>query len=156
MLLPTTAAPIYFFRSVTGALRWRITSVFFELSREGQEYPRFYVWLILARTGQTDAANKELVDYLQQRGNTADWFSTAASYLLGRISDADLLAAAKSSDKKSENGQLCEAWFYTGMKKLIGGDKSGAQDCFNKSLATDQKEYTEYHFARAELKALLN
>jgi hypothetical protein len=42
------------------------------------------------------------------------------------------------------------------MKKLIAGDKSGAQDCFNKSLATHQKDYTEYHFARAELKALPN
>lgn len=128
----------------------------FELSKEGQEYPRLYVWLIGARSGQTDAANKELVDYLQQRGNTADWFSTVASYLLGRISDADLLAGAKSSVKKSEDGQLCEAWFYIGMKKLIGGDKNGAQDCFNKSLATDQKDYTEYRFARAELKALRN
>jgi len=129
---------------------------FFELSEEGQEDPRLYVWLIHARTGQTDAANKELVDYLQQRANTADWFSTVASYLLGRKSDADLLAAAKSSDKKKENGQLCEAWFYIGMKKVIGGDKSGAQDCFNKSLATDQKDYAEYHFARTELKALRN
>jgi tetratricopeptide (TPR) repeat protein len=129
---------------------------FFELSKEGQEYPRLYVWLIHARTGQTDAANKELVDYLQQRGNTVDWFSTVASYLLGGISDADLLAAARSSDKRKEDGQLCETWFYIGMKKLIGGNRSGAQDCFNKSLATDQKDYTEYHFARAELKALPN
>jgi hypothetical protein len=40
------------------------------------------------------------------------------------------------------------------MKKLLGGDNSGAQDCFNKSLATNQKDYTEYYFARAELKAL--
>ena len=129
---------------------------FFELSKQDQEYPRLYVWLIRARSGQTDAANKELVDYLQQRGKAADWFSTVASHLLGRISAADLLAAAKSSDKNKENGQLCEAWFYVGMKKLIGGDKSGAQDCFNKSVGTDQKEYTEYHFARAELKALRN
>jgi tetratricopeptide (TPR) repeat protein len=127
---------------------------FLELSKDDQEYPRLYVWLIRVRTGQTDAANKELVDYLQQRGNTADWFSTVTSHVLGRISDADLLTAAKSSDKKKESGQLCEAWFYIGIKKLMGGDKNGAQNCFNKSLATDQKDLTEYHFARAELKEL--
>jgi len=126
----------------------------FELSKEDQEYPRLYVWLIRVRTGQTGAANKELLDYLQQRGNTADWFSTVTSHVLGKISDADLLAAAKSSDKRKERGQLCEAWFYIGMKKLIAGDKAGAEACFNKSLATDQKDSTEYHFARAELKAL--
>jgi hypothetical protein len=37
---------------------------------------------------------------------------------------------------------------------LMAGDKAGAEACFNKSLATDQKDSTEYHFARAELKAL--
>ena len=127
---------------------------FFELSKEGQDYPRLYVWLIRARTGQTEMGNKELVDYLQQRGNDSDWLSTVASHLLGKISDADLLSAAKSENKNKESGQLCEAWFYIGMKKLIGGNKNGAQDCFHKSLATDRKDYTEYHFARAELKAL--
>jgi tetratricopeptide (TPR) repeat protein len=129
---------------------------FLELSKEGQEYPRLYVWLILERTGQTDAANKELVDYLQQRPDTTDWFSKVAGYLLGRISKSDLLAAAKSSNEKKEAGQMCEAWFYIGMEKLIGGDKSAARDCFNKSLATNQKNYTEYYFSRAELKALRN
>ena len=129
---------------------------FLELSKEDQEYPRLYVWLIRVRTGQTGAANKELLDYLQQRGNTADWFSTVTSHVLGKISDADLLAAAKSSDKRKERGQLCEALFYIGMKKLMAGDKAGAEACFNKSLATDQKHSTEYHFARAELKALRN
>jgi tetratricopeptide (TPR) repeat protein len=127
---------------------------FLELSKEDQEYPRLYVWLIRVRTGQTGAANKELLDYLQQRGNTADWFSTVTSHVLGKKSDADLLTAAKSSDKRKERGQLCEAWFYIGMKKLMAGDKAGAEGCFNKSLATDQKDSTEYHFARAELKAL--
>ncbi len=127
---------------------------FFGLSKEDQEYPRLYVWLIRVRTGQTGAANKELVDYLQQRGTTADWFSTVTSHVLGKKSDADLLTAAKSSDKRKERGQLCEAWFYIGMKKLMAGDKAGAEGCFNKSLATDQKDSTEYHFARAELKAL--
>ena len=127
---------------------------FLELSKEDQEYPRLYVWLIRVRTGQTGAANKELLDYLQQRGNTADWFSTVTSHVLGKKSDADLLTAAKSSDKRKERGQLCEAWFYIGMKKLMGGDKAGAEGCFTKSLATDQKDSTEYHFARAELKAL--
>ena len=127
---------------------------FLELSKEDQEYPRLYVWLIRVRTGETGAATKELVDYLQQRGSTADWFSTVTSHVLGKKSDADLLTAAKSSDKRKERGQLCEAWFYIGMKKLMAGDKAGAEACFNKSLATDQKGSTEYHFARAELKAL--
>jgi tetratricopeptide (TPR) repeat protein len=129
-------------------------SHFFELSKEGRDYPHLYVWLIRARTGQMDAANKALADYLEARGNAGDWRSTIAAYLLDRVSDGDLFAAAKSPDKNKETGQLCEAWFYVGMKKLISGDKDSARSCFNKSVATEQKNYTEYQFARAELKAL--
>lgn len=126
---------------------------FLELSKQGQDYPRLYMWLIRTRTGHPDAANQELQQYLEQRqpGAPADWYSNLGSYLLGKMSDADLLNAAKSDNK---TGQLCEAWFYVGMKKLLSGDKTGAQDCFQKSLATNQKDYTEYHFARAELKSL--
>jgi tetratricopeptide (TPR) repeat protein len=126
----------------------------FELSKEGQDYPRIYVWLIRTRLGQRDAANNGLIDYLNQRGKTVDWVAIAASYLLDGISESDLLTGAKSADKKQENSHLCEAWFYIGMKKLISGDKAGAQSCFNKSLATKQKDLTEYYFARAELRAL--
>jgi tetratricopeptide (TPR) repeat protein len=127
---------------------------FFDLSKEGQDYPRLYVWLIDARSGRTEAANKELSGYLQQRGDTADWFSKVAGHLLGKISETELLAAAKSPDKKKESDHLCEAWFYIGMKKLLRGDNHGAQACFNKCLATGRKDYTEYYFARSELKAL--
>jgi tetratricopeptide (TPR) repeat protein len=127
---------------------------FFGLSKEGQEYPRLYAWLIRARTGERDAANKALIDYLQQRGNTADWFSKVADCLLDRITDDELLAGAESADKRKESGQLCEAWFYIGMKKLIRNDRSGAQACFKRSVDTGRKDYTEYYFARAELKAL--
>ena len=77
-----------------------------------------------------------------------------AGHLLGKVSEADLFAAAKSPDAKKERGQLCEAWFYSGMKKLLAGDKAAAAEHFQKCLATEQKDFTEYRFAQAELKAL--
>ena len=49
---------------------------------------------------------------------------------------------------------ICEAWFYAGMKKLLGGDKAAAANYFKKCLATEQKDFTEYLLAEAELKAL--
>lgn len=127
-----------------------------EVSKQGQDYPRLYVWLIRGRLGETDAANKELADYLEKRGSGVrnDWYSNVASFLLGRASEVELLAIAKIPDNWSKTGHLCEAWFYIGVKKLLAGDKTGAEACLKASLATNQQEYTEYHFAEAELKAL--
>jgi tetratricopeptide (TPR) repeat protein len=128
----------------------------FQFSNQSQDFPHLYVWLIRARMGETDAANKELADYLDQRGNAArnDWYSNVASFLLGRASEIELLAIGKIPDDRSKTGHLCEAWFYIGMKKLLAGDKTGAESCFQASVATNQQEYTEYHFAEAELRAL--
>ena len=129
---------------------------FFDLSKDEQDYPRLFVWMITARLNGADAANKDLTAYLDRRSNAApsDWFSNVAGHLLGKVTQADLFAAAKSPDTKKERGQLCEAWFYSGMKRLLGGDKIAAADHFQKCLATEQKIFVEYQFAQTELKSL--
>ena len=129
---------------------------FLDLSRDEQDYPRLFVWMIAARLNGADAANKDLTAYLDRRPNTepSDWFPNVAGHLLGKVTEADLFAAAKSPDTKKELGQLCEAWFYSGMKKLLGGDKPAAADHLQKCLATEQKIFVEYQFAQTELKSL--
>ena len=129
---------------------------FCELSESGQDYPRLFIWLIRARLGETEPASKELSTYLgkRQKATTSDWFSKVAGHLLGKVSEADLFAAAASPDAKKDKGQHCEAWFYAGMKKLFSGDKKTAADYFHKCLATEQKDFTEFQLAQSELKAL--
>jgi lipoprotein NlpI len=114
------------------------------------------IWLVRSRLGESVTANAELDEFVRKRWNAApgDWVSTIARYLLGKVSEADLFAAAKSPDAKKERSQLCEAWFYAGMKKLFARDKAAAAEYFNKCLATEQKHFVEYEFARSELKAL--
>jgi tetratricopeptide (TPR) repeat protein len=127
-----------------------------ELSESGQDYPRLYIWLIRARLGETEAASKELSDYIGKRPATAagDWVSKVAGHLIGNVTEADLFAAAASPDAKKDSGQHCEAWFYAGMKKLLAGDKKTAADYFHKCMATEQKTFTEFQLAQSELKAL--
>jgi lipoprotein NlpI len=129
---------------------------FCELSEIGQDYPRLSIWLIRGQLGETDAASKELSTYLdkRQKATASDWFSNVAEHLLGKVSEADLFAAAASPDPKTDSGQHCEAWFYTGMKKLFSGDKKTAANYFHKCLATEQKDFTEFQLAQSELKAL--
>jgi lipoprotein NlpI len=93
---------------------------------------------------------------VQKRLNGApgDWPSKVAAFLLDKISPNDFLAAASSPDPKKESQQHCEASFYAGMKCLLAGDKITATADFQKCLATNEKTFTEYQFAQAELKAL--
>jgi lipoprotein NlpI len=84
-----------------------------------------------------------------------DWSSKAASFLLEKLSEADLFAAAASSRKaETKRDQTCDAWYYAGMKRLLAGDKSTAIADFHKSIATQATSENEYQFAEAELKAL--
>jgi lipoprotein NlpI len=113
-------------------------------------------WLIRARLGETEAADQELSAYLEKRraATPGDWISNVGGFLVGKVTEANLFAAAASTDEKKERGQLCEAWFYAGMKKLLAGDKGSSADYFRKCLATGAQIYDEYDLAEAELKAL--
>lgn len=115
----------------------------------------FRIWLIRARLGETQAATTELQAYLTSRtaGKPDDWDSQIGHYLTGQLAEPAFLAAAASGDSKTD-GQLCQAYFYAGVKHLVNGDKATARDYFQKSTATDHKNYDEYSSAAAELKLL--
>jgi len=120
------------------------------------DYARLWLWLIRARLGETQGATTELQTYLAGRANGKpnDWPSKIGLYLAGQVPEPDLLAAAKNANQNKEAGQLCEAYFYAGSKNLFAGDKEVAKEYFHKSIATDQKGYTEYISAVAELRSL--
>jgi lipoprotein NlpI len=134
----------------------RVTELAPKYADAYRDYARLFIWLIRARQGETEAANKELSTYLdkRQKATPSDWFFEVAGYLLGKASEADLFAAAVSPDAKKGSEQHCEAWFYAGMKKLVNGDKDAAANYFHKCLATQQKDVTEFQLAQSELKAL--
>jgi len=63
--------------------------------------------------------------------------------------------ATTTAKRPSETGgQICEAYYYAGMKHLLGGDKEGAAELFQKCLDTGENNYTEFNSASAELRAL--
>lgn len=129
---------------------------FCELSNKGQDYPHLIIWVMQTRLGASNSANKGLADYIDKRAVAVsdDWVAKVAGYLLGTISESDLFIAASSSDAKKSNGKMCEAWFYTGMKRFFAGDKKSAAEHFDKCIATDQKDFTEFQLAQSELKNL--
>jgi tetratricopeptide (TPR) repeat protein len=121
-----------------------------------QDYPRFYIWLTRAHLGETEAATSELASFWNQRKVTKPdaWTSTIAEFLLGQISEDQLLVAAKSPDAKKQRCQMCEAWYYSAEKKLLAGDRESAAHDFQQCVETEERDYIEYGLAKAELKQL--
>ena len=74
-----------------------------------------------------------------------------AKFLLNQISETDFSKAIEPSDTGKEQSEF---WYYTGMKHLLAGDKAGASDCFQKSLATKTRPFAVFFSARAELSSL--
>jgi len=121
------------------------------------DHARLYLWLIGKAQNPTGTANQELSDALQDNWSltTDDLVTKIAGFLLDRITEADLIAAAVSPDPKKDSGQHCEVWYFAGMKRLLAGDKTTAIDYFHKCLETGQKDYCEYILAQAELQVLV-
>jgi tetratricopeptide (TPR) repeat protein len=119
-------------------------------------FPFFRVWLIRAKFGEIQAANEQLQTHLDDSKKVApsDWTPNIARFLLGQLSEAELLNAAKTTGMSLGNSQQCEAFYYMGEKRLISDDNIVAIDFFEKCLATGHKEYTEYQSAAVELVAL--
>jgi len=119
-------------------------------------YLHLVIWLVRAEQGQLASADQELSAYLKSRGPAAahDWLSKIGAFLLGRMDEPELLAAANSENPQTGGAQHCEAWFYAGMKRLLAGDKPGAIDAFRSCLATQESAFDEYMLAQAELRRL--
>ena len=117
---------------------------------------RLYIWVISTHQSQGGDADAQLSTALLNDWNSPpeDLTSKIASFLLGHISETDLIANAASPDPSREPGQYCRVWYFAGMKRLLGGDATKAVGYFQKSVATAQKDYCEYTFAQAELQSL--
>jgi len=122
----------------------------------GADTARVYLWLIATEQNPQGNADQELSASLQNDWNSPpeDLISKIAAFLLGHINESNLIANAASPDPAREPGQYCKVWYFAGMKRLLAGDMTTAISYFKKSLATEQKDYCEYIFAQAELKAL--
>jgi len=80
------------------------------------------------------------------------WPKTLGQFLVGRIDEKALLAAAKKSGDADENKSL--AYYYIGMRHLSRGERAGARAWLQKCKDAGQKGTDEYYFAVSELKRL--
>ena len=116
------------------------------------EYAHIYLWVARAHLGQAEAASQELAAYLA-RHPVSGWSAQVAGFLLGRVTEGQLLAASASPDHAKALEQQCESAYYTGLKQSLAGNQEAATGDFRRCVATGLTTFSEYRFARAELAA---
>jgi tetratricopeptide (TPR) repeat protein len=119
-------------------------------------YGLFLLWLAYidqSDFGPREAELSHCVD-LSAVASQNDWSSKIVGFLLGRISEADLLAAAASSDGEMNRARHCQAWCYAGMRRLNDGDEITAIDYFERSVGTVEDTLAEYLLCRLQLGSL--
>jgi lipoprotein NlpI len=127
-----------------------------ELNDQDEDAPPL-IWIAHVRLGKKEAADKELAKFIADHPDwEGTWNTKIDNFLLGKMSEQELLAATGAVEEQKQQEQQCEAWFYVGVKRLSSGDKVGAAEAFRKSIATNEKARNEYDFSKAELKEIGN
>ncbi|MGV7222422.1 MAG: tetratricopeptide repeat protein [Nitrospinales bacterium] len=109
------------------------------------------LWLFMANERQ-GKEGKQLLKGQSSATDLNNWPGPVVSMFLGTISPDTLLEKAKNDDKKIENEQNCEAYFYIGEHYLIQGDKNKAKELFQRVIDTGVTSFFEYFAANVELK----
>lgn len=116
---------------------------------KNEDGPETLLWVARALNGDVESANAELRAYLEQRESSDEWGSKRVRFLLGEIGEDVFLQKTARAP-----AQLCEAYFYSGLKRLLAGDKSGAMDLFDTCTRFEIRGFVEDQLARIKLKEL--
>jgi tetratricopeptide (TPR) repeat protein len=116
---------------------------------------RPYIWLIRSQTGEENDANIEMEAYVKslQGEKTNDWPASIAHFLAGNLSESNFLSQATTTAKRPSAiiSQVCESFYFVGMKHKLAGDKQQAIDLFQKCLNTGNDNNFGYLSARVEM-----
>ena len=120
-----------------------------------EDHARLLIWCLRATGNDEAGAADDLADSLrhQWRSGPDEPVTKEAQFLLGRLNEGQLVAAAQAASPAEELGALCEAWFVAGMKKRVEGDNAAAAEDFRRCQATGETEFVEYMLASAELRS---
>jgi lipoprotein NlpI len=111
------------------------------------------LWVVRARTGEVVAATRELNAHFAQRVDPppAPWVLRIAAFLGGSVPEKEFLADIDGAAVAATAERSCEAWYFTGQKRLVAGDRPGAKLAFEKAVSTGAKVISAWSGARAEL-----
>jgi tetratricopeptide (TPR) repeat protein len=112
---------------------------------------RFRISLVLRRLNM-DEADGDLIEAVDAA--EPGWAKTIGSYLIGTLSEAELIAAAASATEETRADRECEADYYMAMMHLLRDETSAARALLAKCVATRASANEEFTLAKGELARL--
>lgn len=125
-----------------------------ELDPSDQDYPRAFIWILRAKCGEREGATRELKEYMAAHKDAASWSAKNLRFLSGDLKESDYLRDAGTGSDKDALDRKCEAYFYSGILRLLEKQIPTASQYFWYALETDRHTFIEYDAAVAELRAL--
>ncbi len=123
-----------------------------QLAPEQMKVLNPWLYVAMVRSDQKAAADAKFQSTLSQSPDMRDSVDTLLAFLLGTISEADLIKAIDLKDMERAKAQTCEARFFIGEKALIAGDNATATQNFQQALNTNMKNLSAYRGAQYALK----
>lgn len=122
-------------------------------------WPKIHFWLVRTRMGEQKDASKELAEFMKAASTSkymGEFGGKFISFILEQTTQAELFAYTATQGDKTNQADLDSViWYYCGIKRLMADDKTGAIDCFKKSVAIELKDPPEeYYWANCELKII--
>lgn len=118
------------------------------LATDEAAYQRFY----LALLGMQQKTLRVESDLKAASSRWKDgWKKSVGKFLTEEMNEEGLMEAVAQGTPKAVREQKCEGCYYAGVVRLSKGDKAGARDLFERSVATQLHTFPEFQFARAEL-----
>lgn len=127
---------------------------FKKASTLGAEMKHLDPWRYLAieLTGKTVRAREEFLPSIKDDSESRDWIDHLMAYLLGRMTEKQLLGAVSSEPAETRSAQLCEAHYFIGLRKNRMGQTALAQQHFKKALQTKANYLSAFRGAQVALK----
>lgn len=115
------------------------------------------LWLYIAEQARNAEQAKAQMILARAQLSEQEWSTTLVDYILGKYSDAELLALAKQHLKHPREyiERLCEAYFYMAKVAEQQQKTDKAAQYLRLALATNIYDFVEYRYARVELGKLL-
>lgn len=80
-----------------------------------------------------------------------DWIDHLALFAAGDLTDVELATKVYKDDEKIRQAQLCENYFFVGLKKQLTMQPDAALESFGKAHATGQRQLSAYRGAAIAL-----
>jgi PQQ-dependent catabolism-associated CXXCW motif protein len=143
----------YYVRGIANFYAGSFLKAFDDLDQASKLKPDAYTWIWLEILNKRTSQPSRLEHALTQI-DMSKWPAAVIRLYLGKLTPAEVRAAAESGDANTGKGQVCEANFYTGELALLQGAKEEAGRLFRLAAASCPGDFIERAAAVTRLRTL--